>query len=257
MLAVHNATFSYGNKMVFSDINFKAKEGDFYCVLGPNGCGKTTLLKCLAGILSLNKGIIYLEGVALNSLDRNAVARLVGYVMQEQDTVFPFSVRQMVAVGRAPYIGTFASPSEKDMIIVDEMIEKIGIGELSDKKYTELSGGERQLVLIARVLVQQPKILLMDEPASHLDFKNQEKVMRLVKKLTQSGITVIMTTHFPNHAFAYADKVALIYNGEILADGDTKSVMTEKNLSIAYEMPITIYSVQGENNREYNFCVSS
>ncbi len=257
MLSIRNATFAYSKKAVFRDLCLETDEGGFYCILGPNGCGKTTLLKCLAGILPLNQGRVYLNNTDLSQLHRNSIAKLIGYVMQEQETVFPFTVQQMVAVGRAPYVGLWASPSAEDMTIVEEVIEQIGLTKLRDKKYIELSGGEKQLVMIARVLAQKPKVLLMDEPASHLDFKNQERVMQLVKKLSLSGITVIMTTHFPNHAFAYADRVAIIHEGNILADGPTKSVMTEENLSTAYEMPISILTVKGQNNQEHNFCVST
>ncbi|NLY56342.1 MAG: ABC transporter ATP-binding protein [Firmicutes bacterium] len=257
MLSIRNATFAYSNKPVFEDICLEVEKGGFYCILGPNGSGKTTLLKCLAGILPLAKGKVYLNDTDLSRLHRNTIAKLIGYVMQEQETVFPFTVRQMVAVGRAPYIGLYSSPSAEDLAIVEEVIAEIGLTELRDKKYLELSGGEKQLVMIARVLAQKPQVLLMDEPASHLDFKNQERVMQLIKKLSLSGITVIMSTHFPNHAFAYADRVAIIHEGKILADGPTKTVMTEENLSLAYDMPINILTVKDRDNQDHHFCVAA
>ncbi|MDD4803211.1 MAG: ABC transporter ATP-binding protein, partial [Syntrophomonas sp.] len=154
-----------------------------------------------------------------------------------------------------PSLNFFNSPSAKDMTVAEEAMERVGILSLKDQRYTELSGGERQLVLIARVLAQQPKILLLDEPTSHLDFRNQTIIMRLIRDLAQEGRAVIMTTHYPNHAFYYPNRVALMHDGKILVVGSPEEVLLENNLSQAYGIDVCLYSTQAKgSNKLVTFC---
>jgi iron complex transport system ATP-binding protein len=240
-----DAAFAYtrGND-VFSGINLKSIDNDILVILGPNGCGKTTLLKCAAGLLKPHQGEILLEGKDLTPIKRKDAAKKIGYISQEHNQGFAYSVMEMVVMGRAPYLGIFSSPAEKDYDIAHEAINSVGISHLKEKRFTELSGGERQLVLIARVLAQQPSILLLDEPTSHLDLKNQTIVLRLVKKLARDGLTIIMTSHFPNHAIAFAGHTAIMNRGAFIAQGPSEKVINEDTLSHAYGIEIRVFTLK-------------
>ncbi|NLO98297.1 MAG: ABC transporter ATP-binding protein [Peptococcaceae bacterium] len=256
ILEIRDGSYSYGkNPPVFKKLNMELKETQFLCLLGQNGCGKTTLLKCLAGILPLSAGEVRINGKNLSAMSRREIALTIGYVPQEQETAFPFTVKEMVLVGRAPSLGFFSSPSAKDIAIAEEALERVGISKFKDKRFTELSGGERQLVLIARVLAQQAQILLLDEPTSHLDFKNQVVILRLIKDLAQEGRAIIMTTHNPNHAFIYSNRVALMHQGKILTLGNPAEVLLESNLSQAYGVNVRLYTAcHPDSGQEIKFC---
>jgi iron complex transport system ATP-binding protein len=255
-LEVKNASFGYREgKNVFTGITLCSAENDVLCILGPNGCGKTTLLKCISGILGLKQGDILLDGQSLITLKRHQIASVMGYIPQEHATGFAYKVMDVVLMGRTPHLGIFASPSEKDYRIAEEAIEMVGVSHLKDSKYTEISGGERQLVLIARTLAQQPKMLLLDEPTSHLDFRNQTLILKLVGKLAKSGLSVIMTSHFPDHALAYSGQIALMHNGNFLAQGSPKDVVSEKTLEKIYGIRVKIFAVRDpESGEDVRFC---
>ena len=240
---------------IFEGLTFSVKPREVLCILGANGIGKTTLLKSLSGILTLKSGDIMIENQNTRSLTRTEIAKTIGYLPQEHASVFPYSVLQIVLMGRAPHLSLFASPSKEDVEIAERMLEKIGISHLKEKCYNEISGGEKQLVLFARVLTQGPKVLLLDEPTSHLDFKNQTLALNLISKLAKEGLSVIMTSHFPNNAFFYSNKVAIMKEGRFLAVGDTEEVMTEENLSRAYDMAVEVVSVNSRGSEPLKFCV--
>lgn len=240
---------------IFSGINLKSINGDVLVILGPNGCGKTTLLKCAAGLLKAREGEILLDGKDMSASKRNDIAKKIGYISQEHSQGFAYSVMELVVMGRTPYLGIFSSPAEKDVEIARDAMMSVGVLHLSDKRFTELSGGERQLVLIARMLAQQPKILLLDEPTSHLDLKNQTIVMRLVKKLAKSGLSVIMTSHFPNHAITFAGYTAIMHKGSFIAQGRSEEVINEEALKQAYGIDIRVYTLKDPTDgTELRFC---
>jgi iron complex transport system ATP-binding protein len=255
-LEFRDVAFSYTpGQNVFSGINLKSVDKEVLVILGPNGCGKTTLLKCAAGILKAQEGEILLDGKYIPALKRRDIARKIGYISQEHSLGFAYSVMEFVVMGRTPYLNIFSSPAEKDYNIASEAISSVGISHLKDKRYTELSGGEKQLVLIARMLTQQPSILLLDEPTSHLDLKNQTVVLRLVKKLAKSGLSVIMTSHFPNHAITFAGHTAIMHKGGFIAQGTSEEIINEANLNKAYGIDIRVYIfIDPVDGTELRFC---
>lgn len=255
-LEVRGGSFSYTKgHPVFEDISLELEDRQFLCLLGQNGCGKTTLLKCLAGMMPLSSGKVIINGKHLDSMTRRETALAIGYVPQDQETAFPFTVQQMVLMGRAPSLNFLASPSSADTKIAEEAMERVGILRLKDQRYTELSGGEKQLVLLGRILAQQPNIWLLDEPTSHLDFKNQTIILRLIRDLVKEGRSVIMTTHYPNHAFAYPNRVALMHDGKILSIGNPEDVLQESNLSQAYGIDICLYTARHKDSEKLvTFC---
>ncbi len=257
-IRLRSGAFGYGRTQMFEGLNLEIAEGELLCILGPNGCGKTTLLNCLHGSLHLKKGNVSLNSMDIRSMSPTAIAKRMGFVFQEHSAPFPYSVLEVVRMGRAPHLKIFASPSKSDTAIAERMLETVGILHLRDKRYTEISGGERQLALIARTLAQEPEVILLDEPTSHLDFRNQAIVLMIVNRLAQQGMTVIMTTHFPNHVLSLSSTVALMNGGEFVATGKAAAVMTEENLSRTYGIGVRIFSVKGRNQPDQiKFCVPS
>ena len=253
MVKVENASFSYGRKPIWEGLNLEVKRGECLSLLGPNGCGKTTLLNCISGSNPLTSGSIKLLGKEVADYDVGEKAKRLGYVFQEHSAPFPYTSIEVVRMGRTPHLGLFGSPDEKDTKLAMSIMEDLGIAHLAGESYTQISGGERQLVLIARTLCQQPDILLFDEPTSHLDFKNQALVLRNVKKLSESGMTIIMTSHFPNHVWHVGNRVAMMGYDGIIADGFVDDVMTEENLSKTYGVPVRIFEGQSGDKRT-KFC---
>ena len=246
MLRVEDAEFYYdvGHKGGFKDVSFTLNRGEVMCILGPNGCGKTTLLKCLIGLLKLSRGRVWLEGHEMNKMGRREIAKIVGYIPQLHQPAFPFSVLDAVLIGRAPHLDFLESPGRKDEEIAEMAIDAMGIANLRDRPYTQLSGGEMQLVIFARVLAQQPMLLLLDEPTSHLDFGNQVRVLQTVGELASTGLPVIMTSHFPDHAFLSSSKVAIMKDNKFLAVGTPNEVITEERMEMIYGTKVKIIDVE-------------
>jgi iron complex transport system ATP-binding protein len=218
---VKNLSFGYGDAMTLQDITFRASEGRFTVLLGKNGSGKSTLLKLIAGMLPYRHGKIEILGKDLMQLSPSERAGLIGYLPQFHSPVFPFTVEEVVLTGRASYV--FSMPGRRDINKADAAIDKVGIHHLRRKSYTELSGGERQLVMIARVLAQEPDVIVFDEPLSHLDLSNQSRLLSLIRDLVASGMTVMAVLHDPNAAFLFADAIMFIKEGTLRnMQGDTK-----------------------------------
>ena len=254
-MEVRGAGFSFGKRSIFRALDLDVRRGEVLTVLGPNGCGKSTLLRCIGGVLTLEEGVVRIGGVELASLDPAARARKVGFLFQDHVPSFPFTVLDVAVMGRTPYLSIFGAPSSKDTELAIDALGQMGILHLKDRPYTDLSGGERQLVLLSRTLVQQPEIVLLDEPTSHLDFKNQVHCLQAVGRLAAQGATMIMTTHDPNHAFLFPGRALLMSPGASPVAGPAEEIVTGAALSTAYGIPIEVLTVQRRTSPgEYRFC---
>ncbi len=255
LIEIKNVSFSYGKSEVLNNIDLDIEDGQIVCLLGSNGCGKTTLLDCIMGINKINNGVIKIKNDSINNYKPNELAKNIAYVPQAHSKTFPYKVIDMVLMGRTPYTGTFSSPTKKDSIIAEEALEIIGMTNYKDKIFTNLSGGEAQLVILARALAQQTPIIVMDEPTSHLDINNElmilEKIISLVKK---KSISVIMATHFPNHAFYFENndintQVAMMNFGKIQVKGKPSDVLTEDNIREIFNVNSKILSYTDYQNK--------
>jgi iron complex transport system ATP-binding protein len=250
-LCVSNAEYHYDYAKAhgFKDINFTLQNEGIMTILGPNACGKTTLLKCLDGLLKLDRGSILINDKDMSRLSRVEIAKAIGFVPQFHEASFAFSVLDAVLVGRSPHIGLLDAPKKEDVLIAKQAIETLGISYLINTPYTQISGGEKQMVMLARILTQQPSLLLLDEPTSHLDFGNQIRLLTTMQKLASSGMPIIMTSHFPDHAFLVSRKVALMKNGELIAVGAPQEIITEQNLEEVYKIKVKVMNVNVGVNR--------
>lgn len=241
MLEVESLSYSYGNREILREICFSLSKGEMLFILGPNGSGKTTLLKCLNGILK-PKGAIYVEKMDMKKLEPSEIAKKFGYVPQRGEINF-LTVFDAILLGRKPYLRW--DVSEKDIRIVEETIKMLKIEHLAIRKLNELSGGELQLVLIARAFAQQPKYLLLDEPTNNLDIRNQIEVMRLIKRaVEEKGISALVTMHDINLALNYAEKILLLKNGKIFAFG-SRDVINSEILNAVYGIKAEILRYDG------------
>ena len=236
LLQVRSLGIGHGPWRVLSEVSFSLQRGELLCLLGPNGSGKTTLLRTLLGLLPPQSGEVRLLDRPLSEWSRKALARHIGYVPQAHAGLFAFTVLDIVLMGRAAHVGRFAAPSAKDRAIAMQCLETLGIAALAECIYTQVSGGERQLALIARALAQEPALLFMDEPTASLDFGNQLRVLEHLLQLRERGIAILMSTHQPEHALRCADRTALVGEGGLIAVGATANVATVENLARLYRV---------------------
>lgn len=255
MIQVRDVEFSYGKQEVLKGISFCMEKGEFVCVLGANGCGKTTLLKSILAFLTPQHGQVLLYGKDIHQMDERERARKIAYIPQYHTPPFPFTVRDVVLMGRTPHLSRICRPTEKDCWIADESMERLGIAHYANKSYTALSGGQRQMVVIARALAQQPDLLIMDEPTASLDFGNQYLVLAQVKKLAREGMGVLMVTHNPDHAFYCADRIIAMEDGKILSMGDAGKVINEAVMKAVYHMPVKVRSVSLGEGLDATICI--
>jgi iron complex transport system ATP-binding protein len=254
ILKIDSAVCGYAGKIVLDGITLDVSSGEILCLLGPNGVGKTTLFKTILGFLKLYGGAITLGGADISRWSRRNYARTIGYVPQHHTPPFAFNVLDVVIMGRTAHLGSFSTPSNADREIAMLQLEELGICHLRDRVYTEISGGERQMVLIARALAQQPQLLVMDEPTSNLDFGNQMLVLGQIRKLAEKGIGIIMTTHVPDHAFLCSTRVALLRK-DGFSVGTPEEIVTEENLKAVYGVAVKITSTAAPNGRFVKACV--
>src|SRR5919197_5491549 len=238
ILSGHNLTIGYRDRVVGRGLDVALATGDVLALLGPNGGGKTTLLKTLLGLLVPQSGEVRLGDRKLASLTSRERARLIAYVPQFHVATFAFTVEAVVLMGRTAHGNLFSRPSSADRAITVRVLERFGIAHLRERPYTMISGGERQLVLLARALAQEPQFVVLDEPTASLDFGNQGKVLREIRALSASGHGVLFTTHDPNHALRAADRAYLLRGGERIAEGKVAEVLTKAQLEALYRAPV-------------------
>lgn len=247
MLQANGITHSYTPGVpVLRGVSLGLEAGMILYLLGRNGSGKTTLMQCLSGALKPDAGKITLEGRDLHAYSPAERARRIGLIPQLHTPVFAYTVREIIVMGRAPHLGLFGSPGRLDYEIADEALYSVGLSHYADRPYTQLSGGERQLVLIARGLAQQCKVLLMDEPDAHLDLNNQQRVMDIVVRLASSGLAFVVASHMPNNALINAHRILLMKHGKVLASGTPSETLTEALLSAAYDLDTEVIYRQHE-----------
>lgn len=237
MLKTNNLSVGYNNKVVVSDINIEVKSGEILCLLGSNGAGKTTLLRSLSKLISPIKGEIYLNGVNINHISRKALSKKMALVLTNRLLGDLMTVQDIVNIGRYPYTGFFGNLSKKDLIMVDEALESVDALHLKKRYFDELSDGEKQKVLVARALVQEPEIIILDEPTTHLDIKHRLELINILKKLSkEKSISVILSLHEIDIALKSCDKVALIKNNKVIAYGQPEDVVDENIINSLYEL---------------------
>lgn len=241
MITLKNLYCGYGHKEVLKDISFTMKQAEFTCLLGKNGVGKTTLFKTILGLLPAIKGEILYNDKPTSSFSSKEFAQFISYVPQAHGTPFPFSVLDVVIMGQFAHSKSmFEKPKKKNVEIAMQCIQTLGIEKLTNKNFSKISGGEKQMVLIARAMAQQPKFIAMDEPTSNLDMGNQVRVMQLTELLTQNGYGVIMNTHSPQQAMQYANEVVLLKDGAVSHKGKPEDVLHAHAVTDLYNTPMEI-----------------
>lgn len=246
ILQAAGLSIGYRGTVIGRDLAVALPAGDVLVLLGPNGGGKTTLLKTLLGLLSPLAGEVRLEDRPLAAFSVRERARRIAYVPQVHVGTFGFSVEEVVLMGRTAHGGFLSRPSARDEAAAWEAMERLGIGALAGRPYTLISGGERQLVLIARALAQEPRIIVLDEPTANLDFGNQGKVLREMRRLSESGLAVLFTTHDPNHALRYAQRVLMIGGGRAIYQGPVQEGLERGRLSRLYGSEVEEIARDGE-----------
>lgn len=255
MLEISNVTCAYGKKKVVRNVSFSVESGEFVCVLGPNGSGKTTLLKSILGLLSPTSGNIFLGRQDIHKMAAADLAKALGYIPQAHTPPFPFKVIDVVLMGRTAHLSRLAMPNEDDEKIALACLEELNISHLKNKRYTQISGGERQLVIIARALAQCPQILLMDEPTSSLDFGNQHIVLECMRQLSRKGMSIVMVTHNPDHALFCATKVVIMKNGQLINSGTPEETIVEESMQDIYKTEVKIGGIRLSDERTIRVCI--
>jgi iron complex transport system ATP-binding protein len=241
ILEISKLTVGYNKKTVIDDLSFNISPGIFYGIIGPNGAGKSTLFKAASGVLKPWKGDIKLKGKDIYHMPRRELARILAAVPQFQEAFFPFRVKEFVQMGRYPKRGRFGMLQNSDHQIVDEALKSMRLETLVHKRIDELSGGELQRVYVSQALAQEPKILMLDEPTSHLDIGHQTIVLNLIKRRCISvGIPILMIVHDLNLAAAYCDRLVLLENGKVFAEGTPSEVLTKRNIESVYDTNVEI-----------------
>lgn len=249
ILKAENLTFAYkGGNNVFEDVSLTVENGDVLAILGPNGAGKTTLLKSILGILPVKSGSVTLDNVDVRKIPEKGLFKRISYVPQAKNTTASYSVLDTVLIGLAAELSVFKAPGEKEIARAKEVLDELNIGHLIDKRCNRISGGELQMVLIARALISDPEILILDEPESNLDFKNQLIVLDTLTRLSKRGIACIFNTHYPSHALQRANKAAILSNHHVLF-GETEKTVTEERIEEAFGVKAVVDELEFEDKK--------
>lgn len=249
MIEVKNLNFSYGDRQVLFDVDLSVAQGEFLSILGPNGVGKSTLFRCILGLLTGYTGQVLIDGVDVRHFSVQEAAKKIAYIPQSSSPTFNYSVFDIVLMGRTSGLSTFRSPKQEDTDRCHWALHKVGISHLESRCYHRLSGGERQLCLIARALVQDAPILMLDEPTANLDFGNQLRVLNQARELAREGYTVIQTTHHPEQSFLFSDRILALQNGRVLKEGPPARVLTAETMEALYHVDVEVLSLYGDRAR--------
>ncbi|MDD2789370.1 MAG: ABC transporter ATP-binding protein [Sulfurimonas sp.] len=233
VLEVKDLHFSYKKKKVLHGVDFSLYKGEVVSLLGPNGCGKSTLIRLMLKLLE-SDGDIKLGDKALQKCSHKEIAEHIAYIPQYHNVPFNYSVLEMVLMGRISKLGIFASPSEHDYQVAHQALQKAGIAALASSSFGELSGGQKQLVLLARAIAQEVNIFIMDEPVNGLDYGNQIRLLELIDSLAKEGYTFLKTTHYPDHALLVSSRVVVLNGGKIIADGKPEEVIHSQMIKEVY-----------------------
>ena len=248
IISLTNISFQYAGqtRKVFQRFSLDIQPGTITAILGPNGSGKTTLLHLILGHLIPTDGVVLLGRRPRQHYSKRSIGKLIGLVSQDEYIPFNFTVLEYVLLGRAPYLQLLKTPSAKDVDLAQRALQELELSNFKNTPIQSLSGGERQLVMIARALVQNPSILLLDEPTSHLDLSNKSRVLSLLRNLAHQNITIVFTTQNPETAIAIAEYSVLMHEGNTLASGPVDLVLTAANLTATYGVPIEVYEFAGK-----------
>lgn len=246
MLHCQNLNFSYHNKQILRNVSLQFSRGRFIALLGKNGAGKSTLLKCLCGLETGTADVLTVQGINMATAGRSEIAQHISFVPQEHEDMFPFEVLDVVVMGRTVFLGAFGSPAASDYKIARNALSELNVQHLEKRIYTTLSGGEKQLVLLARALVQSRGMVFLDEPTNHLDYKNRYHMLAKLRELSRKhNSCIVACLHDPNHALAFADEVVMLKDGTVLDHGPVKQVMTGEVISRLYDIATAQYCSEG------------
>lgn len=248
-IQVEDLSFSYEDHKVLDGVSFSAEYGEFLSVLGPNGVGKSTLFRCMLGLLTPTAGGTSIDGKRISAMSAQELSKKIAYIPQSHNPVFNYSVLDMVLMGTTAQLGRFSSPGARQRELALDALERLSILHLKDRGYRAISGGERQLVLVARAIAQQARVLIMDEPSANLDFGNRIRVMQTVKGLTSDGYAVIQATHDPDQAYQYSDRILALLNGRILAWGTPRETVSSSLISALYGVEVEVCSLREDGIR--------
>lgn len=246
---ITDLSFAYGKHQVLHDISLSIPDGTLVNVLGPNGVGKSTLFRCILGLNARYQGSILVNGKDMRSLSIKQRAREISYIPQSHAPVYDYEVLDVVLMSTGTDLGMLRTPGPRHVERAYAALERIGVGHLAHRNYTQISGGEQQLVLVARALAQNARTIIMDEPTSALDYGNTMRVLSCVRQLAREGLSIIQSTHQPDHAFLYSDKTLVINKGTVLAYGSPKDVITDELVSTIYGIDVEVNSLYGDKVR--------
>ena len=248
-IEVKDLSFSYSHRPVLHNISFRVDKGEFLSILGPNGVGKSTLFRCILGLLNGYTGQVLIDGRDARTMSVRESARHIAYIPQSSNPAFNYSVFDIVLMGATAGLSRFRSPGKDAMERAQWALEKIGIMDLKDRCFHRLSGGEQQLVMIARALTQDAPILMLDEPTANLDFGNQLRVLQQVRSLAEEGYTVIQTTHNPEQSYLFSHRILALQEGRVLCHGTPAEVLTADTMAALYGVETDVVSLYDDHAR--------
>lgn len=255
LLEINNVRGGYGSVDIVKGVSCNADHGDVLCLVGPNGCGKTTLFRLMLGSLPISAGNISIDGHDISTLSQKQLANLIAYIPQYHTPIFAYTVLDIVIMGRASHFSSFETPKTPDRTAAFEALEKVNALHLANKKYTALSGGQRQLILIARAICQSAKIFVMDEPAANLDYANHQLLIEVIQDLAKQGYCIIMSTHSPEHPFSIGSKVLLMKNGQVAGFGTPRETITPQTLHAVYDIEMDVVTLHDRYGVERTLCL--